>query len=114
MRTIEIRDETYEALTARAALSGLDAPALVEELIGSDVFEHGAIVKTPGICGGDARIIGTRTPVWLVEQYRRFNGEAALAERFPAIAPELWRAAIEYARLHSEEIEANLLENAED
>ncbi len=29
------------------------------------------IEKTPGICGGDARIANTRIPVWLLVSYRR-------------------------------------------
>ena len=31
------------------------------------------IESTPGVCGGDPRIAGTRIPVWTLEQYRRLG-----------------------------------------
>ena len=32
-----------------------------------------SIVKTPGVCGGDARIKGTRITVWGLEEWRRLG-----------------------------------------
>ncbi len=31
------------------------------------------IAKTPGVCGGDACIAGTRIPVWVLVDYRRLG-----------------------------------------
>ena len=31
------------------------------------------IESTAGVCGGDARIAGTRIPVWTLEHYRRLG-----------------------------------------
>jgi uncharacterized protein (DUF433 family) len=31
------------------------------------------IERTPGVCGGDACIAGTRIPVWVLEGFRRLG-----------------------------------------
>ena len=39
-----------------------------------DAFAPG-IERTPDVCGGDACIVRTRIPVWLLEQARRMGSE---------------------------------------
>ena len=44
------------------------------------------IESTPGVCGGDPRIAGTRIPVWTLEHYRRLGlTEAQILGAFPAL-----------------------------
>ncbi len=44
------------------------------------------IEATPGVCGGDPRIAGTRIPVWTLEQYRRLGlSEAQILGAFPGL-----------------------------
>jgi uncharacterized protein (DUF433 family) len=44
------------------------------------------IESTPGVCGGDQRIAGTRIPVWTLEHYRRLGlTEAQILGAFPAL-----------------------------
>jgi uncharacterized protein (DUF433 family) len=44
------------------------------------------IEKTPGICGGDARIAGTRIPVWLLVAYRHDGvTDERLLEFYPSL-----------------------------
>jgi uncharacterized protein (DUF433 family) len=70
------------------------------------------VVKTPGICGGDARIQGTRIPVWALMQYRQLGAsDADLLRAFPTLSSEDLANAWQYARRHPEEIKKQILEN---
>ena len=70
------------------------------------------IVATPGICGGDARVQGTRVPVWLLEQIRRQGAlESEIGRMYPWLSAEHVRAAWAYADDHREEIEAAIRAN---
>jgi len=42
------------------------------------------IERTPGVCGGDACIAGTRIPVWVLEGFRRLGWtEAQILASYP-------------------------------
>jgi uncharacterized protein (DUF433 family) len=70
------------------------------------------IESTPGICGGEPRIVRTRIPVWLLEQARRLGvSEAELLSAYPTLGAEDLVHAWAYARSHREEIEHQILEN---
>jgi len=72
------------------------------------------IETTPGVCGGDACIIGTRIPVWVLEQARRLGaGEADLLRSYPTLRAEDLTNAWRYVGGHSEEIDRNIRENEE-
>ncbi len=72
------------------------------------------ITKTPGICGEDACIAGTRIPVWVLVGYRRQGvNESELLAAYPTLsASDLFNAWI-YAEAHLEEIETTMQENQE-
>ncbi len=64
------------------------------------------IVSSPNICGGDAFVLGTRAPVWLLILGRRTgNSDARLLDDHPSLEPEDLDAAWEYYRRHPPEIE---------
>jgi uncharacterized protein (DUF433 family) len=70
------------------------------------------IDKTPGVCGGEARVMRTRIPVWTLEQARRLGvSEASLLASYPTLAAEDLGNAWNYARLHAAEIERAIAEN---
>jgi uncharacterized protein (DUF433 family) len=70
------------------------------------------IESTPGVCGGDACIVRTRIPVWLLEQSRRLGtSEEALLEAYPSLRAEDLRNAWAYVRAHAAEIEEQIREN---
>jgi uncharacterized protein (DUF433 family) len=72
------------------------------------------IESTPGVCGGAARIVRTRIPVWTLEQARRFGtNEADILHAFPALRAEDLANAWAYVRSHREEIEQEIRENEE-
>ncbi len=73
------------------------------------------IVKTPEVCGGAARIIRTRIPVWTLERMRqRGVKEADILRSYPSLrAVDLVQAWL-YAEAHHDEIEREIRENEED
>lgn len=72
------------------------------------------IDSTPGVCGGEPRIVRTRIPVWLLEQARRLGtGEAELLRSYPTLRAEDLGHAWAYVRGHRSEIEQQIRENEE-
>jgi uncharacterized protein (DUF433 family) len=72
------------------------------------------IESTPGVCGGDPRIAGTRIPAWVLEQYRRLEmTEAQLLASFPTLRATDLVNAWAYVAAHRDEIERQIRENEE-
>lgn len=70
------------------------------------------IESTVGVCGGAARIVRTRIPVWVLEQARRLGtSEAELLRAYPTLRAEDLTNAWAYIRSHREEIEREIEEN---
>ena len=70
------------------------------------------IESTPGVCGGDPRIAGTRIPVWVLVQYRKLGAsEADLLRAYPTLRAEDLANAWVYYRSHKDEIEKQIAEN---
>jgi uncharacterized protein (DUF433 family) len=70
------------------------------------------IESTSGMSGGEARIVRTRIPVWVLVQARRLGAsEADLLRSYPSLRAEDLTNAWAYARLHSDEIEQQIAEN---
>lgn len=70
------------------------------------------IESDPGVCGGDACIVRTRVPVWLLEQARRLGtSEAELLRSYPALRAEDLVNAWSYVRAHRDETERQIAEN---
>jgi uncharacterized protein (DUF433 family) len=63
------------------------------------------IERTEGVCGGSARVVGTRIPVWQLVAARNLGvSEAQLLIDYPALRAEDLVNAWSYARSHLEEI----------
>lgn len=72
------------------------------------------IDKTPGVAGGDACIVRTRIPVWVLVNYRNLGmSEAQLLENYPTLRAADLVNAWAYADAHREEIEQCIRENEE-
>jgi uncharacterized protein (DUF433 family) len=70
------------------------------------------IESTPGVCGGDPCIAGTRIPVRVLEQYRRLgSSEADLLRSFPSCRAEDLVNAWAFVRSHPTEIDRQILDN---
>lgn len=72
------------------------------------------IEKTPNVCGGEPRIVRTRIPVWVLEQFRRQGlSESELLRSYPTLRAEDLVHAWAYVDLHREEIDRQIRENEE-
>ncbi len=70
------------------------------------------IVKTPGVCGGSARIAGTRIPVWSLVEYRKLgSNDKELLDIYPTLRSEDLANVWAYYRNHTDEIEQEIAEN---
>lgn len=64
------------------------------------------IEKTPGVCGGEARIRSTRIPVWLLVAFRQDGAtDHFLLESYPSLTPSDLSAAWWYYVENREEID---------
>jgi uncharacterized protein (DUF433 family) len=85
----------------------------LERLV-TDGQDTGRIVKTPGVCGGDARVKSTRISIWGLEEWRRLGwSDARILESYPQLKPEDLAAAWAYVAQHPDEIEDAIRENRE-
>ncbi len=65
-----------------------------------------AVQKTPGICGGQARIRNTRIPVWTVISFRQQGADdAELLQNYPSLTPQDLVAAWDYYEQYRSEID---------
>ncbi len=70
------------------------------------------IDSRPDVCGGEAGIVRTRIPVWLLQQARRLGStEQILLAAYPSLRAEDLVNAWAYARSHAAEIEAQIQDN---
>src|SRR5260370_20982926 len=70
------------------------------------------IPSTPGVCGGEACVRGTRVMVWLlVYRQRRGRSDAALLADYPGLTAADLDAAWDYYRQYPAEIEQAIWHN---
>lgn len=70
------------------------------------------IESSSDVLGGEARIVRTRIPIWLLVQARRLGAtEADLLRSYPTLRAEDLINAWSYARAHQDEINQLILEN---
>ena len=81
---------------------------LVEDL--GDAFP--GIESRPDVCGGEACIVRTRIPIWLLENARRQGAaEQVLLAAYPALRAEDLVNAWNYARSHAAEMDRQIRDN---
>lgn len=70
------------------------------------------IHKTPGICGGAARIRDTRIPVWTIVTYQQQGApNSELLYNYPGLTLQDLQAVANYYELNREEIDREIAEN---
>lgn len=104
---------TLEELEAQLlALAPREKAQVIQLLAQSLEHSWRGIEKTPGVCGGDACIVGTRIPVWVLVNARRLGiSETELLRDYPALSATDLANAWVYASGYAEEIEAAIQEN---
>lgn len=77
--------------------------------------QFAGIVKTPNVCGGAARIIRTRIPVWLIERMRQLGmTEIDILRSYPTLRAVDLVQAWGYSDAFRSEIETEIRENEDD
>jgi uncharacterized protein (DUF433 family) len=72
------------------------------------------VETTPAVSGGDACIVRTRIPVWLLVRFRYLGmSEADLLHNYPTLRAEDLTNAWAYYRAHRDEIEQAIREHEE-
>ena len=98
-----------EALLAR--MTPAEKAQLLQVVVRDIGEAFPGIESTPGVMGGDPRIVRTRIPVWLLEQYRRLGAsEADLLVNYPSLRAEDLVNAWAYVRSHRGEIDRQIAE----
>ena len=65
------------------------------------------IRRTPGVCGGDARVRNTRIPVWTLISFCKLGAsEPELLADYPSLTPADMDAVWAYYREHTAEVDA--------
>ncbi len=95
-----------------AALSRAEKMRLLQILAQDIANAWPSIEQTPGVVGGEARIVRTRIPVWLLENYRRLGwSEARILENYPTLRAADLVSAWAYVDAHRTEIDRVIQEN---
>jgi len=93
-------------------------PAEKAQLVQSLIVDLGetfpGIESRLGVCGGEACIVRTRIPVWVLERARSLGvTEADMLRSYPTLRAEDLAHAWGYVRAHRDEIERHMRENEE-
>jgi uncharacterized protein (DUF433 family) len=100
-------------LFTKNGLAGLDlAPQTSIAKEKRRLARYPTIKKTPGVCGGAARIDGTRIPIWqLVEERNLGASESQLLNDYRSLKARDLAVAWDYADEHREEIDSEIRRN---
>ena len=76
--------------------------------------EFAGIESNPNVCGGEACVVRTRIPIWMLEQARRLGtSEADLLRSYPTLRADGLTNAWAYVRSHRGEIDEQIRTNEE-
>jgi type III restriction enzyme len=73
------------------------------------------IQRTPGVCGGNARVRNTRIPVWTLVAFRQEGmTDEELLYNYPSLTPSDLEATWAYYQAHPSEIDQAMADQDED
>ncbi|MBE9066031.1 DUF433 domain-containing protein [Leptolyngbya cf. ectocarpi LEGE 11479] len=108
---MSIRDLEARLLSL-SPIDKLEAIQLLSRSLGNN---WRGIRKTPGVCGGEACIEGTRIPVWVLTSYRQLGvKDSDQLYNYPTLTALDLANAWTYAAANPEEIEAAIQANDDD
>lgn len=103
----ELKPADYDAL-----VQSLSSKRMSEVSAPSGLHAFPSIVATPHVCGGAARFIRTRIPVWTIERMRQLGiSEAEMLRSYPTLRAADLVQAWNYVDKHRAEIEQAIQEN---
>jgi uncharacterized protein (DUF433 family) len=109
---MDVSIEDLEKQVAR--LSPAEKARLLQVIVPDLAHAWSGIERSPDVMGGDACLVRTRIPVWLLERYRRLGwSEARILENFPTLRAVDLVNAWAYSDAHRDEIETAIREQDE-
>ncbi|MGH9345624.1 MAG: DUF433 domain-containing protein [Vicinamibacterales bacterium] len=102
--------EEAQALLSR--MTPAEKAQLLQRVAQESRDAYPGIDTIDGVCGGEPVIVGTRVPVWVLEQARRVGStEPDLLRLYPGVRPEDLASAWAYVRSHRDEIDRQIRDN---
>lgn len=93
-------------------LTTLEKYQLLQTIMADIQYPGRAIVHTPGVVGGSARIDGSRIPVWILVNFRKIGVEdTELLEDYPTLSRGDLRNVWAYYEQHQAEIDDDIYQN---
>jgi uncharacterized protein (DUF433 family) len=109
---VGIPKAAVQSLEEQYAARGLAAVQRSSAKSSGNAYEGAGIEKAAGVCGGSARISGTRIPVWQLVEARDLGvTEAQLLLDYPSLRAQDLVNAWSDAKTHRDEILAEIHEN---
>jgi uncharacterized protein (DUF433 family) len=114
-RFIDVRWRTSQSATTGDTVGvSVHGAENITTRLGIDAW-RAVVTRTPGICGGNVRIRGTRIPVWTVEKCRQLGlSDVQICRRYSSLKNCDLSAVWSYVDLHREEIAQQIRHNDED
>ena len=95
-----------------AALSRAEKAQLLQWVVQDLGESFPGVESRPKVCGGEACVVRTRIPVWLLVQARRLGtSDIDILRSYPALRVEDMANAWAYARSHADEIDQQIRDN---
>jgi uncharacterized protein (DUF433 family) len=103
---------THAALESFVSQLTSSEKAQLLQIVSQDLGTFPGIDVRPDVCGGEACIVRTRIPVWLLVHARRLGtSDTELLRAYPTLRAEDLRTAWAYAQAHAAEIDRQIAEN---
>ncbi len=97
-----------------AGLSRAEKAQVLQRLVQDIGNAWPGIEKTADVVGGEACVVRTRIPVWMLENFRRLGwSEARILDNYPTLRAVDLVNAWAYADAHQDEIDQAVRENDE-
>ncbi len=107
-------NKLYEVEKLLPELTNAEKIVLLQWVVSDLSNSYPGIEINPNVCGGEACIIRTRIPVWLLVQAKKLGmSEANLLAVYPTLQAEDLGHAWNYYRAYREDIETQIRENEE-
>ena len=101
-----------QAQSVLPTLSTLEKYQLLQEIMADIQYPGRAIVRTPSVVGGSARVDGSRIPVWILVNFRKLGvKDNELLEDYPTLSIGDLRNAWAYYEQHPSEIDEDIHQN---
>jgi uncharacterized protein (DUF433 family) len=101
-----------EIQKAASSLSPSEKAQLLQSIAQELGDAFPGIDSRPDVCGGEACIVRTRIPVWVLEQSRRLgSSDTDILRSYPSLRAEDLANAWAFVRSHAQEIDQQIRDN---